>query len=175
MRIISHRGNLTGPQGRADGLAMARALGLGFDVEVDVRALGGKIWLGHDDPTDPLPEFMLSNENISRVWYHAKDFRVMSLLPRAAIAFSHDADDFATVNCDRRLIWVHPKLNSRLVSMIAAGQLSPCDCVILDVVGYARPDPDHVISNGYYGVCTDWVLDWYAIYSKRIIESSGSL
>ena len=44
MKIISHRGNLNGPNSVSENsiLAISRALGQGFDVEIDVWFKNGK-------------------------------------------------------------------------------------------------------------------------------------
>ena len=52
MRIISHRGNLTGPDSERENTieAIEKVLSLGYDVEIDVWYLANSFWLGHDKP-----------------------------------------------------------------------------------------------------------------------------
>lgn len=52
MLIISHRGNINGPdlEKENEPSYIDEAIRLGFDVEVDVRVINGKTWLGHDGP-----------------------------------------------------------------------------------------------------------------------------
>jgi hypothetical protein len=53
MILISHRGNLNGKDvdNENNPLYIDRALGKGYDVEVDVWYVNGKWYLGHDEPT----------------------------------------------------------------------------------------------------------------------------
>ena len=52
MKIISHRGNLNGPnknlENRLD--TIEKAIQLGFDVEVDILLIENQLYLGHNKP-----------------------------------------------------------------------------------------------------------------------------
>ena len=51
MKIIAHRGNLSGPtQTENHPDQIKKALDLGFDVEIDVWYKENKVFLGHDFP-----------------------------------------------------------------------------------------------------------------------------
>ena len=52
MKIISHRGNISGPEPKNENLPIYidKALEQGFDAEVDLRIIKGKYFLGHDNP-----------------------------------------------------------------------------------------------------------------------------
>ena len=54
MKIISHRGNLNGPDPQKENSPeyLAKALEKGFDVEIDIWLKEKEdIYLGHDEPT----------------------------------------------------------------------------------------------------------------------------
>ena len=51
MKLISHRGNLKGPNPQTENHPdqIVECIKKGYDVEIDVRLIDGKPWLGHDD------------------------------------------------------------------------------------------------------------------------------
>ena len=55
MRIISHRGNLNGPDKDKENTEsyLIEALERGFDIEFDIWHVASKFWLGHDSPLNP--------------------------------------------------------------------------------------------------------------------------
>ena len=52
MKLISHRGNINGPNKEQENHPdyITSALKQGYDVEVDVWLIDGNIVLGHDEP-----------------------------------------------------------------------------------------------------------------------------
>ena len=52
MKVISHRGNIKGsiPDKENRPSYIDCAIGNGYDVEIDIRMIGGELWLGHDEP-----------------------------------------------------------------------------------------------------------------------------
>ena len=65
MILISHRGNLNGKdiENENNPLYIDRALGKGYDVEIDVWYNGGIWYLGHDEPTYPIKlEYLKNNK-----------------------------------------------------------------------------------------------------------------
>ena len=52
MRLIAHRGNITGPDPSRENHPdyIRQAIDLGYNVEIDVWRIGGKFILGHDEP-----------------------------------------------------------------------------------------------------------------------------
>lgn len=111
--LISHRGNLTGPNpARENSPAYIReALDAGFDVEIDVRYVENHslsiLWLGHDEPQYPLEMSMLMN-NKNKLWLHAKDAETqLFLLTMYGVhSFSHDGDPCALTS--RGVLWALP-------------------------------------------------------------------
>jgi hypothetical protein len=162
MRIISHRANLNGPSEDYSEFKILRALRMGFDIEIDVRGESNKLWVGHDRHEFLLSKNITSNEMLSRVWYHAKDLAAVELLPDNALAFAHADDDFTIVAGDKKIIWLHPRLNPRLDELIATAAITPNRTIVLDVQGHPRLDPFEFIKkrNHFLGVCTDWPIDW---------------
>lgn len=163
MRIISHRGNIKGPSYNENIKNFYEALKYDFDLEIDVREKDNSIWIGHEYAKIPFPVEFLYPEYISKMWLHMKDMNVGKLLPTNSICFSHDSDDFTYVMCGKRLIWLHPDLNCEIEEMILDSRLDPKITIVLDIDGYLRLDKYFIKNNSFYGVCTDWPIDWQKI------------
>ena len=83
MFLISHRGNLNGPNAKDENKPeyIKEALSKDFDVEVDVRNYNNKLYLGHDEPLYEVNESFLLNK---KLWCHAKDANALEELKKQA-------------------------------------------------------------------------------------------
>lgn len=138
MRLIAHRGNVTGPlPDRENTLAYIReALRLGYDVEVDVRLVDGAYRLGHDSPEEIVPWDLLRDE---RFWVHCKDLVTLSALKNTCRCFFHDRDD--AVLTSKLDVWVFPGV-----------ELVPgCVAVLPEQTQYTTSALQEC-----YGICTDF-------------------
>ena len=81
MRLISHRGNLNGPNKERENHPdyIWEALQAGYEVEIDVWWVDGKFKLGHDEPQYDFP-FSLIENHYSKLWIHCKNMDVLSQL-----------------------------------------------------------------------------------------------
>jgi hypothetical protein len=81
MILISHRGNISGPNPEKENHPeyILTALQAGYDVEIDVWFENGKFMLGHDEPQYEFP-FELLDKNYSRLWIHCKNMDALSVL-----------------------------------------------------------------------------------------------
>ena len=72
MILISHRGNLNGPNRNRENepLYIVEALEQGFDVEIDVWWKDNEFWLGHDEPQYKVKREFLQNR---KLWCHSKN------------------------------------------------------------------------------------------------------
>ena len=106
MKFISHRGNLTkvDPERENSILYIQEALAAGFDCEIDVWYIDGKIMLGHDAPTyDTTLEFLQDN----RLWCHAKNAEALEfMLANNIHCFWHENDQ--RVLTSRGYVWTYP-------------------------------------------------------------------
>jgi len=97
MKLISHRGNISGPRPDAenDPAYIKQALALGYDVEIDVWNINGKWFLGHDDPSYPIDTKFLMNP---KLLCHAKNLAALdAMLVHTNIHCFYHADDPYTV------------------------------------------------------------------------------
>ena len=110
MRLISHRGNLNGPNKERENHPdyIWEALQAGYEVEIDVWWVDGKFKLGHDEPQYDFP-FSLIENHYSKLWIHCKNMDVLSQLNELDSSgsklnyFSHE-DDLGVLT-SRGYIW----------------------------------------------------------------------
>ncbi len=163
MLIISHRGNLNGPEGSGDcdRDRVLLALRLGFDVEIDVRCHQRECWVGHDEPLYRLSELVVPIS--ARIWFHAKDLESFrQVVSHGRMAFAHAVDAFVpVVNTDA--IWVHPNQNENVLFQ----ETKVDDLVLLDVAGYPRLDQGK-LQRFPFAVCTDWPLEWAEWWAAKL-------
>jgi hypothetical protein len=105
MKIISHRGNLSGPETSEENHPedIDIALLQGFDVEVDVWWDQG-IYLGHDDPEYKISkEWLLDRKD--HLWVHCKNLEAAFQLSNEFKCFCSDVDPFCFMSQGH--IWVN--------------------------------------------------------------------
>jgi hypothetical protein len=139
MRIISHRGNLEGPDPTIENVPAhcAKVLAMGFDVEIDLRVVDGKLMLGHDFPEHEVPEEFLQKEGL---WVHCKNLEALEWCIEHPVTnfFWHQADDYTLTSS--RWIWAYPgkKLSSKCIAVMPEwgydGKLEECFAVCTDYV-----------------------------------------
>lgn len=148
MRIISHRGNVFGPnlvtENRLD--AIIAAITMQFDVEIDVRLIDEMFYLGHDAAQYPIELDDLCHY-ADRLWIHCKNLAALYRLSQQMMFhyFWHQNDDFTLTS--KNIIWTYPGRpltpNSVLVSLDKEIDISGC-----------------------FGICTD--------YPQKLGDSYGS-
>lgn len=132
MHLISHRGNITGPNPTLenDPLYIAQAIKFGYDVEIDVWWADGKFKLGHDKPTYDFP-FSLLDNFYHKLWIHCKNPEALSKLveiDRGGFKLNYfwHENDYATLT-SKGFIWsIYPIPNGVLV-MPESTQSIPID------------------------------------------------
>jgi hypothetical protein len=74
MILISHRGNLTGPNPERENsqLYIQEALDKEFDVEIDVWVINDIIYMGHDKPQYGV-DFRWIRDRVNKLWVHCKN------------------------------------------------------------------------------------------------------
>lgn len=127
-KIISHRGNLNGPSPKTENKisTINNALNLGFDVEIDIRLLDEKLYLGHDEILynyEEIERYLLLHAN--KLWIHCKNIEALSYLLKypALNLFGHNNDDFVLTS--RKEIFCKPGINSNEKYIIVMPELIP--------------------------------------------------
>lgn len=106
IKIISHRGLLNGPDADLENNPdqILTAAELGYDVEIDLRINGNKIFLGHDYEQYEIDSTFLYN---NKFWIHAKNAEALQWLHTTNLKyFWHQEDDYTLTS--NNFIWVYP-------------------------------------------------------------------
>jgi hypothetical protein len=111
MKIISHRGNLNGPDPENENTLKSIFLALekGFDIEIDTWVIDNLIYFGHDKPTTIIEEKIISQIG-NNGWFHCKNLEALTLLSKFdnnINYFYHNQDDFTLTN--KNYIWTYPE------------------------------------------------------------------
>jgi hypothetical protein len=131
MLFIAHRGNYNGINKDRENSPdyVDEALALGYDVELDLRIVDGKFYLGHDEPQYLIDGEWLMNRQ-EHIWIHCKNLYAFewAILNRLAHAFAHDKDDFTLTTCNK--IWTYPgrPVVSSSIIVLFEGDVLPKDC-----------------------------------------------
>jgi hypothetical protein len=142
MKLISHRGNLNGPNKDLENNPeyLNKAISLGYDVEVDTWYLNHKIYLGHDFPQHEVDEDYIRSIS-DKAWFHCKDFGAIEFFSSNKHEYNyfwHESDKFTLTS--KGFIWTYP------------GEQTSINSVIVDL------SPDAKQNNNCYGVCSDYVI-----------------
>lgn len=145
MKIISHRGNIRGsiPDKENRPSYIDCAIGNGYDVEIDVRSINGKLWLGHDTP-----DYMVTIDWILKrsdnLWIHCKNLDCAKFLfnyRNMVKYFCHTGDNYVLTSTGH--LWVHD-----LSTTID-------DLCIIPLIN--KNEIFNYRGEYVYGICTDYV------------------
>ena len=134
MLLISHRGNISGPQPKLENTVayIEQAIDQGYNVEIDVWFKDGKFFLGHDAPEEHIEKCWFYNKPL---WCHCKNYSALKeLLELGVHCFFHDKDDYTLTS--EGFIWAYP------------GKMGEKKTIAV------MPDDNFDISN-FEGVCSD--------------------
>ena len=106
MILIAHRGNINGPSEMENHPEhIQKALDAGFDIEVDVWVVDGKVFFGHDEPQYGAD---ITSFN-QRYWVHCKNIEALHLFGgmemNRANCFWQENDDYSLTN--KKYIWTN--------------------------------------------------------------------
>lgn len=140
MKLISHRGNIFGPNPERENNPeyILEAILSGYDCEIDVRYLNNEYYLGHDAPDYKIDLlFLLTNSN--KLWIHCKNFEAFDNLIqiKEVNIFWHQNDSYTLTS--HQYIWAYPKMKTTK------------QCVIL------MPEWNDFVFEDGYGICSDYI------------------
>ena len=146
MKLIAHRGNLSGPDPDNENRPsyIQKALGMGIDVEIDVwwSEEENVPYLGHDEPQYRIPVCFLYEPGM---WVHCKNILALERCKDLCLPnpyFWHQEDDVTLTS--NGLLWTYPC--KPLTKYSIAVMPERCAC-----------DPPNIETA--YGICTDYVLE----------------
>ena len=146
MKLISHRGNVRGPNPQTENSPdqIIECIGYGYDVEIDVRLIDGQPWLGHDNPQYKVTWRWLADKS-EKLWIHCKDINTLHEFSTNNTSpynyFWHQGDDYTLTS--KHFIWSYPnkKYTSNTVVVIPEIEVD-----LREMMGY-----------NCYGICADYL------------------
>lgn len=153
MIIISHRGNISGPDLNQENSPkyLEKAIELGFEIEMDLWVQDNlKFYLGHDRP-EYLIELKWIENNREKLWIHCKNFLALKILNNLSLNlnfFWHETDKFTLTS--KGFVWTFPG-NPVYKNSILVYPEHPSNAKFLT----------EIKSDQVFGICTDFV-DKYA-------------
>lgn len=145
MKIISHRGNLTGTNTvRENSIEyIEEAIAEGFDIEIDLWYKEHNYYLGHDEPQYHAPmSWLVKHKDV--LWIHCKNREALEKLSDFTIEFNyfwHENDSYT--------------LTSKCIGWVLIGQQPYSKSVIV------LPEVTNLLTEYIqqsYGICTDFPL-----------------
>jgi hypothetical protein len=143
MILISHRGNVNGPnKERENGLDyIDEAINAGYEVEIDLWSREGKLYLGHDAPQYAVAVEWLENR-LTKLWVHCKNIEALEVAywfkdMRHLNYFWHETDTVTLTS--QGFIWAYPGKQPIINSIAVMPELY-------------EEDTKHCI-----GICSDYI------------------
>jgi len=150
MKLISHRGNIDGPNPLEENSPeyIEKALIEGFHVEIDIRydTYDKKLYLGHDEPQYLIDWFWLSKYK-DFLWIHCKNIEALYEFSYGTSGFNyfwHQNDDFTLTS--RNYIWTYPGKSYTPKSVIVMPEWNMPVDVFSDLKAF-----------NCYGICSDYI------------------
>jgi len=144
MIYIAHRGNIDQviPSLENKPSYIDGAIVVGYDVEIDVRLIDNKLFLGHDTPDYEISlDWLLTRKD--RLWVHTKNFAALSyLIDKDIRTFYHQKENHTIIN-NCNLIWSHDLSEADSKSIIP----------LISMEDIARGP----VRQDVYGICSDFV------------------
>jgi len=108
MILISHRGNLNGPNEVRENSPyyIMEAIAEGYDVEVDLWWVNGRVYLGHDEPQYEVSDEWLG-ERIDKLWVHCKNVESLNWIRSTSLNYFWHEQDTLTLTSKNHM-WVYP-------------------------------------------------------------------
>lgn len=139
MRLISHRGNLNGPNPERENTPeyIQEALDAGYEVEIDVwRVRPGQWFLGHDGPELEVDTNFIFKKGLV---VHCKNLYALGdlICSPEVECFFHDQDDYTLTS--KNAIWTFPGRPAAPQSILV------------------HPETFGGWENDVAGLCSDWI------------------
>ena len=155
MKIISHRGYLEGPNPRTENnpRAIEECLSFGFDVEIDLRVIKDKFFLGHDEGIYEINIEWLQ-EYKKNLWIHCKNqecLEKLNTLYRDLNFFWHENDLFTLTS--KNYIWAYPSTEIFLNAINVLPEVN-------------IKDSEFKKKKNILGICTDYPKKYYSLYKN---------
>jgi hypothetical protein len=108
MILISHRGNTNGRIIEAENNPeyIDDTIRLGYEVEIDMWWIDGRIYLGHDEPQYEVDDEWLT-KRINKLWVHCKNIELLNWIRSTTLHYFWHEEDTLTLT-SKNQIWAYP-------------------------------------------------------------------
>ena len=141
MRLISHRGNINGPNPKMENEPkyIANAISQGYEVEVDIWFIDNVLYLGHDKPQHSV-DFRWFRDRITKLWIHCKNIEAVVFFKECGydINYFWHEEDTLTLTSQNHL-WAYPgkqpiKNSIAVMPEINNDNISQCSGICSDFI-----------------------------------------
>ena len=142
MILISHRGNLMGriPNNENHPNYIDEAINAGFDVEIDMWWVDGRVYLGHDEPTYEVDNEWLV-DRVDKLWIHCKNVELLNWIRSTILHYFWHEEDTLTLT-SKQYMWVYPG-KQPIIGSIAV-----------------MPEINNDKINKCIGICSDYITNY---------------
>jgi hypothetical protein len=142
MILISHRGNINGknPNLENQPTYVDKAISLGYDVEVDLWFMDGRVYLGHDKPQYEIGDNWLG-DRADKLWVHCKNTDSLNWIRNTILHYFWHEEDTLTLT-SKNYMWVYPGKQPIIGSVAVMPEINNDDvskCI---------------------GICSDYIQDY---------------
>ena len=108
MILISHRGNINGKNPHLENHPdyIDEAIALGYDVEIDLWFIDGRVYLGHDEPQYEV-DYSWLGERTDKIWVHCKNVESLNWIRSTVLHYFWHEEDMVTLT-SKNHIWAYP-------------------------------------------------------------------
>jgi hypothetical protein len=108
MILISHRGNIDGPNPARENSPyyIMETIIMGYEVEIDMWWIDGRIYLGHDEPQYEISDEWLGDK-IDKLWVHCKNIELLNWIRNTTLHYFWHENDTITLT-SKNYIWTYP-------------------------------------------------------------------
>lgn len=147
MKIIAHRANINGSNFASENRLsqIKKCIELGYDIEIDIRFLNNKLYLGHDNPQEIICEDVLF-EIKERCWIHCKNLEAINYFNKFGIIYNyfwHENDKYTLTS--KGFIWTYP-----------GGSLCQNSICVMPELELPQNNLSNLKQKNFAGICTDF-------------------
>jgi hypothetical protein len=151
MKLISHRGNIEGPNSLEENnpVYIDLAIEKGYDVEIDIwyDHFDNSFYLGHDEPQYAISLYWLA-QRMDNLWIHCKNIDALFHFVHNTGGYNyfwHQEDDYTLTS--KGYIWTYPGKSYTPKSIVVMPEWNNTVEKFFDLDIF-----------GAYGICSDYVL-----------------
>lgn len=151
MKLISHRGNLTGPNPILENSPdyIDKAIEAVGNVEIDLWCIDSILMLGHDNPQYEVEDYRWMSDRSHNLWIHCKNKEALGFCGTTSWHyFWHETDQYTLTS--RGWVWAYPSAPRLRNAIIAVPELFHGGSAILHMLS------ERLIS----GICSDRVVTY---------------